>query len=103
VLLHHDNARPHTARATQERIQELKWEFLQHPPYIPELAHSDFQLFGPLQNHRSGKRFADETEVEIEARKWPRQQSKDFYAASLDVLVKLWDKCINVGGAYVEK
>jgi hypothetical protein len=23
VLLHHDNARPHTARATQERIQEL--------------------------------------------------------------------------------
>jgi hypothetical protein len=24
VLLHHDNARPHTARATQERIQELR-------------------------------------------------------------------------------
>jgi hypothetical protein len=24
VLLHHDNARPHTARATQERIQELQ-------------------------------------------------------------------------------
>jgi hypothetical protein len=23
VLLHHDNARPHTARATQKRIQEL--------------------------------------------------------------------------------
>jgi histone-lysine N-methyltransferase SETMAR len=25
VLLHHDNARPHTARTTQERIQELQW------------------------------------------------------------------------------
>jgi histone-lysine N-methyltransferase SETMAR len=25
VLLQHDNARPHTARATQERIQELQW------------------------------------------------------------------------------
>jgi hypothetical protein len=24
VLLHHDNARPHTAQATQERIQELQ-------------------------------------------------------------------------------
>jgi histone-lysine N-methyltransferase SETMAR len=32
VLLHHDNARPHTARATQERIQELQWELLEHPP-----------------------------------------------------------------------
>jgi hypothetical protein len=28
VLLHHDNARPHTAQATQERIQELQWELL---------------------------------------------------------------------------
>jgi histone-lysine N-methyltransferase SETMAR len=29
VLLHHDNARPHTARATQEGIQELQWELLE--------------------------------------------------------------------------
>jgi histone-lysine N-methyltransferase SETMAR len=48
VLLHHDNARPHTARATQERIQELQWELLEHLPYSPHLASSDFHLFGPL-------------------------------------------------------
>jgi hypothetical protein len=35
--------------------------------------------------------------------KWPRQQSKDFYAAGFDELVKRWDKCISVGGGYVEK
>jgi histone-lysine N-methyltransferase SETMAR len=32
VLLHHDNARPHTARATQERIQEPQWELLELGP-----------------------------------------------------------------------
>jgi hypothetical protein len=31
--------------------------------------------------------------------KWLRQQSKGFYAAGFDELVK----CINVGGEYVEK
>jgi hypothetical protein len=36
-------------------------------------------------------------------RKWLRQQSKDFYAAGFDGLVKRWDKRINVGGGYVEK
>jgi hypothetical protein len=41
----------------------------------------------------------DETEV----RKWLRQQSKDFYAVGFDALVKRWDKCISVGGGYVEK
>jgi histone-lysine N-methyltransferase SETMAR len=44
VLLHHDSATPHTARATQE----LQWELLEHPPYSPGLVPSDFCLFSPL-------------------------------------------------------
>jgi histone-lysine N-methyltransferase SETMAR len=57
VLLHRDNARPHTFRATQERIQELQWKRLEHPPYSPDLAPSDFHLFSPLKKNRGGKRF----------------------------------------------
>jgi hypothetical protein len=49
LLLHHNNVRPHTAQATQKRIQELQWEVLEHPPYRPGLAPSDFHLFGPLK------------------------------------------------------
>ena len=32
VLLHHDNARPHTAAAKVETMQQLGFELLQHPP-----------------------------------------------------------------------
>jgi hypothetical protein len=67
------------------------------------LALSDFDLFVPLKKHLGGKRFADYEEVETEALKWPRQQTKDFYVAGFDALVKRWDKCINVGGGHVEK
>jgi hypothetical protein len=38
-----------------------------------------------------------------QVQKWLSQQSKDYYAASFDALVKQWDKYINVGGGYVEK
>jgi hypothetical protein len=38
-----------------------------------------------------------------QVRKWPIQQSKGFYAAGFDVLVKRWDKDISAGGGYVEK
>jgi hypothetical protein len=55
----------------------------------------------PVQ--KRGKRFSDDEEFETELRKWLRQQSKDFYAAGFDALVKRWDKCIKVGGGYVEK
>jgi hypothetical protein len=38
-----------------------------------------------------------------QVQKWLRQQSKYFYAACFDALVKRCEKCINVGGGYVEK
>jgi histone-lysine N-methyltransferase SETMAR len=103
VLLHHDSVRSRAAWATQERIQELQWELLEHPPYSPDLASSDFQLFGPLTNHFGDKSFADNEQVDTKVRKWLRQQSNHFYAAGFDALVKWWDKCINVGGRYFQK
>jgi hypothetical protein len=52
---------------------------------------------------KHGKRFADDEEVEMGAWKLLRRQTKDFCAAGFNGLVKRWDKCINVGGGYVEK
>jgi hypothetical protein len=34
----------------------------------------------------------------MEVREWLKQQSKDFYAAGFDALVKRWDMFINVCG-----
>jgi hypothetical protein len=51
---------------------------------------------------KGGKRFADK-EIETKVWKWLRLQREDFSAACFDVPVKQWDKCINVGGGYVEK
>jgi hypothetical protein len=102
--LHHDNTRPHTARATQGRIKELQWELLEHPPYSQDLVPSDFHLFGlPKKKHLVGKHLAYDEEVETDVRKWLGQQSKDFYATGFDALVKEWDTCIYVGGGYLEK
>jgi hypothetical protein len=38
-----------------------------------------------------------------EVRMWLRKQSKYVYAAGFDAVVKPWDKCMSVGGGYVEK
>jgi hypothetical protein len=38
-----------------------------------------------------------------QVRKWLRQQSKDLYATVSEAMVKRWDKCISVGGGFVEK
>ena len=57
VLLQHDNDRPHTARSTVATIQDLSYGCLPHPPYSPDLAPSDFHVFGPLKEAMGGKSF----------------------------------------------
>jgi hypothetical protein len=52
---------------------------------------------------KRGRLFADDENVETEVRNWLRQQSKDLHAAGFDALVMRWDRCIDVGGGYVEK
>jgi hypothetical protein len=47
--------------------------------------------------HLGGKCFADDEEVETEARKWLRQLPKEFCAIGFNALVKQWDNCISVG------
>jgi hypothetical protein len=50
-----------------------------------------------------GKRFAVDEEFQTEMQKWLRQQRKDFCVPGFGSLVKRWNKCIDVGGGYVEK
>ena len=45
VLLLHDNAPVHKSRDAQAAIRECKFEQLNHPPYSPDLAPSDYYLF----------------------------------------------------------
>lgn len=45
VVLIHDNARPHTAGATQRLLEQFGWDIFDHPPYSPDLAPCDFHLF----------------------------------------------------------
>ncbi|XP_023713882.1 histone-lysine N-methyltransferase SETMAR-like, partial [Cryptotermes secundus] len=57
VLLQHDNARPHIARATVATTQDLHFECPPHPPYSSDLAPSDYHMFGPLKEKSGGKQF----------------------------------------------
>jgi histone-lysine N-methyltransferase SETMAR len=70
VLLHHNNVHPHTAAHTMDKVRALKFEVLKHPPYSPDLAPSDFHLFGPMKEHLQGQKFADDNEVMEAVQRW---------------------------------
>jgi hypothetical protein len=53
--------------------------------------------------HNGSKYFADDEEVKTEVRKSLRQQSKDFYVAGFDALVRRRDKCVSVLVEYMSR
>jgi len=63
ILLLHDNARPHTARATIDALETVKFEVLSHSPYSPYLAPSDFHFFPHLKRDLKGTHFTSDGEV----------------------------------------
>ena len=57
VVFHYDNARPDSAGITCNKIEELDWEKLPHPPYSPDITPSDYHLFRSLQHFTDGKEY----------------------------------------------
>ncbi|KAG9427785.1 mariner transposase [Apis mellifera carnica] len=49
IILHHDNARPHAALGTCQKIAEIGWEILSHPPYSPDIVTLIITCFYPYK------------------------------------------------------
>ena len=63
-----DNAPCHKSIATMAKLHELHFKLLPHTPYSPDLAPSDYWLFGDLKRMLQGKKFgSDEVISETEA------------------------------------
>jgi histone-lysine N-methyltransferase SETMAR len=103
MLIQHDNARPHTTLRTQEAIAKFGWTVFPHPPYSPDLAPSDFHLFGSLKDALCGTRFEDDESVIRAVRTWLHEQETSWYREGMHALVSHWRTAVDLDGDYVEK
>ncbi|KAL9910473.1 histone-lysine N-methyltransferase SETMAR-like isoform 1-T5 [Glossina fuscipes fuscipes] len=101
VVFHQDNARPHTSTVTRQKLRELGWEVLMHPPYSPDLAPSDYHLFLALQNFFNAKKLESREDCENRLLEFFANRDQDFYERVILKLPLKWQQIIQQNGAYL--
>lgn len=87
VILLHDNARPHVAQVVKAAIEELDWEVLQHPPYSPDLAPTDYHLFRSMSNQIRGVTFSNDEDLKRWLINYFESRPDDFWQNGINNLI----------------
>ena len=103
VLFYLDNTPCHKSIATVEKLHELYFELLSHPPYSPDLTPSDYWLFADPKRMLQGKWYGSNEEVISETEAYFETKDKSFYKKGIELLEKRWNQCITLEGDYVDK
>ncbi|KAG6803357.1 Ammar1 transposase [Apis mellifera caucasica] len=101
VVFHRDDARPHASLITRQKLLELGWDVLPHPPYSPDLAPSDYFLFRSLQNSLNGKNFNNDDDIKSYLIQFFANKNHKFYERGIMMLPERWQKVIDQNGQHV--
>jgi histone-lysine N-methyltransferase SETMAR len=86
------------------KLRDLHYELLEHPPYSPDLAPSDFCLFPKLLKlFLACQRLSSNQEAIAAVEGYFADLTKNHYRDGIMALEYCWNKCIFLKGDYVEK
>lgn len=103
VVFHHDNTKAHMSLMTRQKLLQLGWEVLPHPPYSPDLAPSDYHLFRSLQNSLDDRTFSSNEDVTNYLDQYFANKDQKFYEHGIMLLPKRWQYVLEHNGQYVIK
>lgn len=98
VVFQHDNAKSHTSFVTRQKLLELGWDVLSHPPFSPDLAPSDYYLFRSMQNSLNGKIFNDADDVKLHLIQFFAGKNQKFYEHGIMTLPERSSNVIDAKG-----
>ena len=101
-ILLHDNAQPHITKLTLQKLNEIGYETLFHPPYSPDLSSTDYHFFKHLNNFLHEKCFKNLSDIKNAFSDFIATRTQDLYITGINALVLHWQKCVDSDGTYFE-
>ena len=96
----HDNAPVHTAAVGKAAVKKCGFQEIEHPPYSPDPAPSDYYLFSKLKKNLRGRKF-DDDEVKSAVMEHFADKDPEYFLKRIEMLVHRCEKCVEVKGDYI--
>ena len=104
VLFHQDNAPTRKSVVAMAAVRDWGFELVDHPPYSPDLAPSDYYLLPQHEkNTWLGSSIRPMMRSYLQLRTFFVDQAESFYTTGMQALQHRWKKCVDSRGDYVEK
>jgi histone-lysine N-methyltransferase SETMAR len=101
-LLHHDNARAHTALSIRQFLAKHSIPTLSQPPYSPDLSPSNFFLFPKLKITLKGRRVQTVGDIITNAMNDLKAIPQTSFEQCFQKWRMWWERCIAVQGAILK-
>jgi histone-lysine N-methyltransferase SETMAR len=99
---HHDNVPAHSAFQVNEFLAKKNITAVEHAPYLPDLAASDFFLFPRIKNTLKGEHFDDIDESKSNTAIDLNGISEDDFQACFQSRKTCMQRCVHAEGDYFE-
>jgi hypothetical protein len=96
-----DNATPDRAKLTMSCFKTPRLCEADHPPDSPDLAPSDFYLFGKLKGQMAGSEFESTEDLLAMIRRLTNEISREEFESVFQEWERRLEECIRIGGEYI--
>jgi len=103
VYLHLDNAKVHTSMATVATAKKLGFTMLKHPSYSPDIAPSDFFLFGYIKDQLKNTEFETTDELIEAVQNILSEVPPELLSKVFENWAERLEEVIASGGEYIEE
>ena len=102
VRIHMDNAKPHNAKRTVEKLEELHFERLPQPPYSPDISPNDFFLYGYIKEKLKGSHFTSREDLISSIVEIIQKIDKSVWSSIYEEWIRRLQMGIDNNGDYVK-
>lgn len=94
------NAPAHKSHVFMQTILDLGFQLLEHLPFSPDMASSDYHVFLQLKESLKSHKFSFNEEMIEAVEAWFVEQDKNFFLKGLEAVQLCCNKSIQLRGKY---